>query len=121
MEIAEYANRIAGITDMDLFERHGEPVREKMFKSTEMALDEIFKTWLRDSERLETGAVIFMTEKEAEAAAIYLKRKLEEERRSRGIPCLILTGTAVSFERTDSHYVLSGKGAGIRQSIRCVC
>ena len=37
------------------------------------------KPGLRDRERLETGAVIFMTEKEAEAAGVYLKQKLETE------------------------------------------
>ena len=31
VEIATYANHLAGITDMDLFERHGAPVEEKHF------------------------------------------------------------------------------------------
>ena len=79
VEIAEYANRLAGITGMELFERHGEPVREETFESTEKALNEVLKIWLRDRDRLETGAVIFMTEKEAEAAGAYLKQKLETE------------------------------------------
>lgn len=79
VEIAEYANRLVGITGMELFERHGEPVREETFESTEKALNEVLKTWLRDRDRLETGAVIFMTEKEAEAAGAYLKQKLETE------------------------------------------
>lgn len=48
MEIAEYANRLAGITGMELFERHGEPVREETFESTEKALNEVLKIWLRD-------------------------------------------------------------------------
>lgn len=69
VEIARYANRIAGITDMELFERHGAEVREESFCSTEEALARVSETWLRDQERLETAAVIFLTEKEAREAA----------------------------------------------------
>ena len=32
VEIASYANQLAGITDMDLFDRHGDPVEELFFK-----------------------------------------------------------------------------------------
>ena len=32
VEIASYANHLAGITDMELFERHGEPVEECTFE-----------------------------------------------------------------------------------------
>ena len=31
VEIASYANQLAGITDMDLFDRHGDPVEEIVF------------------------------------------------------------------------------------------
>ncbi len=31
MEIAEYANKLTGIQDMELFERHGDPVEERSF------------------------------------------------------------------------------------------
>ena len=41
VEIAEYANRLAGITGMELFERHGEPVREETFEVQKKALNEV--------------------------------------------------------------------------------
>ena len=52
---------------------------KKHLKVQKKALNEVLKIWLRDRDRLETGAVIFMTEKEAEAAGAYLKQKLETE------------------------------------------
>ena len=63
MEIATYANHLAGITDMDLFERHGAPVgrealREKESQSMEQALDEIIKKLELGEEQFETAAVI---------------------------------------------------------------
>ena len=69
VEIAEYANRIAGITDMELFQRHGAPVQEEEFTSRSEAFAEVLRTWKEDSERLETAAVIFYTEAEAREAA----------------------------------------------------
>lgn len=78
VEIAEYAGRIVGMEGVELFERHGAPVEEKEFKDKKDALDEVLKTWISDKDRLETAAVICLTEKEAEEAALYLKEKLEE-------------------------------------------
>lgn len=78
VEIAEYAGRIVGMEGVELFERHGAPVKEKEFKDKRDALDEVLKTWLSDKDRLETAAVICLTEKEAEEAALYLKEKLAE-------------------------------------------
>ena len=78
VEIAEYAGRIVGMEGVELFERHGAPVEEKEFKDKRDALDEVLKTWLSDKDRLETAAVICLTEKEAEEAALYLKEKLAE-------------------------------------------
>lgn len=78
VEIAEYAGRIVGMEGVELFERHGAPVEEKEFKDKKDALDEVLKTWLSDKDRLETAAVICLTEKEAEEAALYLKEKLAE-------------------------------------------
>ena len=34
IEIASYANKLAGITEVELFERHGKPVEEKEFTAT---------------------------------------------------------------------------------------
>ena len=78
VEIAEYAGRIVGMEGVELFERHGAPVEEKEFKDKRDALDEVLKTWLSDKDRLETAAVICLTEKEAEEAALYLKENLAE-------------------------------------------
>ena len=79
MEIAEYANGLAGITGMELFERHGAPVREQNSGKLEEALDAVLAGWIRDQEELETAAVILMTEQEAKAAASYLKSGLQEQ------------------------------------------
>ena len=82
VEIASYANHLAGITDMDLFERHGEPVEEKVFsgnsgEALENGLEEILKKlWLGENQ-FETAAVIMRTEEEARKAAGILKAKLE--------------------------------------------
>lgn len=79
VEIAEYAGRLAGTEGLELFERHGDPVQEKSFRNKKEALDDVLKTWISDKDRLETAAVIFLTEKEAEEAAFYLKEKLAEQ------------------------------------------
>lgn len=83
VEIASYANHLAGITDMDLFERHGEPVEEKIFsgksgEALESGLDEILKKLQLGENQFETAAVIMRTEEEARKAAGILKAKLEE-------------------------------------------
>lgn len=78
VEIAEYACRLAGIDGMELFERHGAPVREQQFQSRQEALEEVLAGWLSDRHRLETAAVILLTEREAEEAAAYLKGRLEQ-------------------------------------------
>ena len=52
---------------LELFERHGEPVREETFESTEKALNEVLKIWL-ETDRPGDRGVIFMTKR---------KRKLQ--------------------------------------------
>lgn len=76
VEIASYANRLAGITDMELFERYGEPVEERTFADMEEALDEVTKKLSLGEEEYETAAVILRTQKEADLAAELLKEKL---------------------------------------------
>ena len=73
VEIAEYANQLAGIQDMELFERHGKPVEESSFPDRESALDQVLEIWKEASSRFETAALVFLTEKEARYAASYLK------------------------------------------------
>ncbi|MGO4947704.1 HelD family protein [Blautia sp. Sow4_E7] len=82
IEIASYANQLVGITDMDLFERHGEPVEEQSFnggkkQAMETALEEIVNRLQLGEEQFETAAVILRTEAEAKEAARILKEKLE--------------------------------------------
>ena len=82
VEIASYANQLAGITDMDLFDRHGQPVEELFFKgkkqqAMEVALDELVNKLQLGAEQFETAALILRTESEAKEAARILKEKLE--------------------------------------------
>lgn len=82
VEIASYANQLAGITDMDLFDRHGQPVGELFFKgkkqqAMEAALDELVNKLQLGAEQFETAALILRTESEAKEAARILKEKLE--------------------------------------------
>lgn len=82
IEIASYANQLVGITGMDLFERHGEPVEELFFnggkkQAMEAALEEIVNKLQLGGEQFETAAVILRTEAEAKEAARILKEKLE--------------------------------------------
>ena len=78
MEVAQYANHLTGIEDMELFERHGEPVDERTFSSTEEALETVIEKWLNRREEFETEALIFLTEKEAEHAYLYIEKRLKE-------------------------------------------
>ena len=78
MEVAQYANHLTGIEDMELFERHGEPVDERTFSSTEEALETVLDKWLNRREEFETEALIFLTEKEAEHAYLYIEKRLKE-------------------------------------------
>ena len=78
MEVAKYANHLTGIEDMELFERHGEPVDERIFSSTEEALESVLEKWLNRREEFETEALIFLTEREAEHAFLYIEKRLKE-------------------------------------------
>lgn len=64
-EIASYAGKISGITDIELLERHGKEVEEKIFASEEGLLSAIEKKLNVGTEGFETAAVITMTEEEA--------------------------------------------------------
>lgn len=77
MEIAEYANKLTGIQDMELFERHGAPVEERMFAQQKEALDEVIRRWEAKKADYETEVLILFTEKEAERAYLYIEEKLK--------------------------------------------
>ena len=64
-EIAEYAGKISGITDLELLERHGKEVEENSFSTEEEMLEAIRENLNLGENGYETGAVITMTEEEA--------------------------------------------------------
>lgn len=65
VEIARYAADLAGIKDLDLFERHGKPVTEETFGDLTEAVEQITKDVRLGPEAFETAAVLTMTEEEA--------------------------------------------------------
>lgn len=64
-EIAQYAGKISGITDLELLERHGKDVEEKRFSSEDQLLDAVADCLRLGADGYETAAVITMTEEEA--------------------------------------------------------
>lgn len=105
IEIASYANKLAGITEVELFERHGKPVEEKEFTGLTEALERVVKelrlekqtvaeadkdmpenaasetdgTEIGEELSYETAAVITRTADEAREAYYILQKKLEAE------------------------------------------
>ena len=75
VEIASYANHLAGIRDMDLFERHGKPVQKQEFDSFREAAEKIAEE-IKKEEKYETEAVILPDEKSASLFASLLKEIL---------------------------------------------
>lgn len=78
VEIAEYANNIAKVSDIEIFERHGKPVEEKNWETLETALQKVVGNLNLGEEAYETASVICRTEEEAYEAYRYLKEKLAE-------------------------------------------
>ena len=105
IEIASYANKLAGITNVELFERHGKPVEEKEFTGLTEALERVVKELRLEKQTVEeadedmpekavsetdgtengeelsyeTAAVITRTADEAREAYYILQKKLEAE------------------------------------------
>ena len=74
VEIARYAEKIAGESDMELFERHGKEVVESSCGSFDEAVQEVIQHINFEEDGFETAAVIAMTEWEARV----LYRKIKE-------------------------------------------
>ena len=91
VEIAEYANRTAGIRDMEIFQRHGKAVEEKEFSGIEEAVREIRKNLDLGQSGYETGALLAMSE--AEAVEIYKHLKEME------IPVTYMDRNSSSFKK----------------------
>ena len=94
VEIASYANKLAEITEVELFERHGKPVVKKEFPGLEEAMESVVRELrlekqaalagnaeegVEDIISYETAAVITRTADEAREAYYVLKEKLEAE------------------------------------------
>ena len=94
VEIASYANKLAGITEVELFERHGKPVVEKEFPGLEEALESVVRELRLEKQAViaenadegvediisyETAAVISRPADEARETYYILKEKLEAE------------------------------------------
>ena len=78
VEIAEYAGKISGITDLKLLNRHGKEVEEQTFATVDALLDEILVQVNLSEEAYETAAIITMTEEEANYLYRLLKLRGEE-------------------------------------------
>ena len=78
LEIAQYASRITGVDDIEFLQRHGREVCEETYETAHSAMDELLSQVKLGDEEYETAAVLFMTEKEALNAYLYLKEKREE-------------------------------------------
>ena len=79
VEIASYAANLIGVTDLELFERHGMPVLERDVTDLEAALREAVDTLFPDEKTYETAAVIVPDEKTAERAYLILREILVEK------------------------------------------
>ena len=78
VEIASYANQLTGVTDVRLFERHGKPVEELIFKTQAEALEQMLVSLRLAEDEYETAALITMTEEEASEAFAYLKERIPD-------------------------------------------
>ena len=64
-EIATFAAKLSGVSDIELLERHGKEVEEKLFDSEEEMLSAVRDNLNVGEDGYETAAVITMTEEEA--------------------------------------------------------
>lgn len=78
VEIASYANSLAGIEGMDLFERHGKPVERQEAVSLKEAAEKIAKE-VKAGETYETEAVILPNEESAFLFSSLLSESLGEK------------------------------------------
>nr|WP_317282007.1 UvrD-helicase domain-containing protein [uncultured Sellimonas sp.] len=78
MEIAEYANGINGISDVELLERHGKEVEEAKLDSEDMAIEMILEHLNLGEDGYETAAVLTMTEEQAKEIYSLMKLKMKQ-------------------------------------------
>lgn len=78
LEIAEYASKLTGITNVKFLERHGKPVVTEKYDMLVNVVDRILKQVNVGADGYETAAVLTMTEDEARDAYAYLKNRRED-------------------------------------------
>lgn len=77
MEIAQYANRLTGVSDIELFDRHGDAVEEMQFKNLHTALDRVLEKWEQKREDYETEALVLL-QKEKQSMRFFIWKKNSE-------------------------------------------
>ena len=103
-EIAKYAEKISGITGLEVLERHGKEVEEKAFSSVDDVMEEVMSHLNVGDDGYETAALITMTEEEAYDIYRLLK--------NRGAEVSYVDRNSSAFKKGhDSDYLLSGKGS----------
>lgn len=75
VEIARYAEEITGVSDIELFERHGKEVEEVRCQNVNEVLKDVFQKLNLNEDGFETAAIITRTEQEAKK--LYKKLKAE--------------------------------------------
>lgn len=78
LEIAGYASKLSGISDIQYLERHGKPVEEKCFANEPEALQEITGQISLGNDAYETAAILTMTETQAKRVYQYLKEQRKD-------------------------------------------
>lgn len=73
VEIAEYANKLTGISGLELFQRHGKAVEERSFQNKTDAWKEVLRCTRTGENGYETAAVLAMNEKQAKEIYEWLK------------------------------------------------
>lgn len=90
LEIAQYAEKISGVSDLELLDRHGKEVEEKTVASDTELLDEVICK-LQCPEKFETAALITTTEEEAFDLSRLLK--------ARGVPVSYVDRNSSAFKK----------------------
>lgn len=93
VEIARYAAELAGITDLDLFERHGKPVDCRECADLEQISDAVLSNLRLSAGEYETAAVLTMTAREAQKIYQALKEKID------GVPVSYVDRDSSSFTK----------------------
>ena len=78
LEIAEYASKLSGVTNIEYLERHGKPVEKMKCSTIDEAIQDILKRICIGPDDYETVAILTMTEDEASNAYRYLKQQRED-------------------------------------------